>query len=194
MSVIAGLLLFLAGSVILMGIETAEILYPERYSISLNMISTLGSTPPPSGIVYQPSAAIFDLSLLVGGIFIFTASVLLYKKKVRTLVIIPFVIMGISASGAGLFPAKTGGIHLLFALLLFLFGGISALTSSSITRIPFAYLSILLGLVTILFLFLGLFGPSVILPVLGPGGTERWIAYPLIIWLLGYGSYLMARK
>jgi hypothetical protein len=27
---------------------------------------------------------------------------------------------------------------------------------------------------------------------LGEGGIERWNAYPIVLWLVAYGSYLMA--
>ena len=27
---------------------------------------------------------------------------------------------------------------------------------------------------------------------LGEGGIERWIVYPIVLWLVAFGSYLMA--
>jgi hypothetical protein len=27
---------------------------------------------------------------------------------------------------------------------------------------------------------------------LGEGGLERWIVYPIVLWLVAFGSYLMA--
>jgi hypothetical protein len=29
--------------------------------------------------------------------------------------------------------------------------------------------------------------------VLGVGGAERWVAYPVILWLMGFGGYLAGR-
>jgi len=28
------------------------------------------------------------------------------------------------------------------------------------------------------------------MPILGGGGVERWVAYPIVIWLIGFGEYL----
>lgn len=46
----AGFLFFLAGSIILMGIITAESFYPENltYTTANSMISDLGATEPPN--------------------------------------------------------------------------------------------------------------------------------------------------
>ena len=53
----AGLLLAIAGSVILMGIITAESQYPFPYTTHDNEISDLGATRPPNSVTHQPSAA-----------------------------------------------------------------------------------------------------------------------------------------
>jgi hypothetical protein len=50
----------------------------------------------------------------------------------------------------------------------------------------------LLGAVTIVFLLLAFFAPNTVFPVLGDGGTERWVAYPAILWITGFGGYLLA--
>ena len=64
--------------------------------------------------------------------------------------------------------------------------------SSKILRWPFKYISLFLGVIALSALALfGLmwaddpFGP------LGEGGMERWVAYPVIIWGIGFGGYLM---
>jgi hypothetical protein len=59
----SGVLLLLAGAAILMGIITAEALYPAPYHTDANTISDLGGTEPPEGLVLQPSAAIFDATM-----------------------------------------------------------------------------------------------------------------------------------
>jgi hypothetical protein len=35
------------------------------------------------------------------------------------------------------------------------------------------------------------FSPATLFPFIGMGGTERWIAYQIILWLTGFGSYFM---
>jgi len=65
---VAGVLLSIAGAAILMGIITAEALYPAPYNTAENTISDLGGTmPSEGGIVLQPSATIFDATMLVTG-------------------------------------------------------------------------------------------------------------------------------
>lgn len=61
---------------------------------------------------------------------------------------------------------------------------------------PFRYLSAALGVITLVSLLLGEFlvnGGGNLGPVasLGGGGIERWIAYPVVLWLVGFGGYLL---
>ena len=60
---LGGSLLTIAGVTILMGIITAEALYPNTFTTGGNEISDLGGTRPPDSLVFQPSAMIFDLSM-----------------------------------------------------------------------------------------------------------------------------------
>lgn len=187
----AGLLFFSGGSLILLGILTAEIFYPGSYSISLDMISTLGASPPPDSVVRQPSARIFDYSMIVSGLLII-AGVVLGKLKDRPLALV-MVLLGIGALGVGIFPAFHSVLHPIVALITFLSGGVAALLSAKVSQAPFSYLSVILGIIILVFLGLGVLAPDLIVPYLGRGGVERWIAYPLIIWLLGFGSSLMTK-
>lgn len=192
MSKIAGLLFFLAGATILMGILTAEIFYPPGYSISLNMISNLGATRPPYSIITEPSATIFDTSIFIGGLLMVGATYFLqmvYKKKIF---IFAAFCMGLGTLGVGIFPAFHAVIHPLVALLAFLGGGITAVLSTQILKGPFRYVAGVLGCITLLFLFMGTLVPQYIVPFLGAGGTERWVAYPEIMWLMGLGGCLMS--
>ena len=66
----AGTLLFLAGFIALMGIITGEIFYPSGYSNGNSEISDLGSTRPPETLIYQPSAAIFNGTMILTGILV----------------------------------------------------------------------------------------------------------------------------
>lgn len=186
----AGALFFLAGSLIIMGILTAEIFYP-GYSITTNMISTLGSTPPPDSIIREPSARIFDFTILFAGILILIGN---YLLKPRKILYISLATMGIGVAGVGIFPAYHQYAHPISALLAFSGGGISAILSAKETRNPFRLISVLFGGISLLFLFTGIFFTHLIVPILGAGGTERWAAYPAILWLVGFGGYLMNGK
>ncbi len=76
---IAGTLLFLAGSIIIMGIITGETFYPTGYNTFKNEISDLGGTRPPNSIIYEPSATIFNITMLVTGLMIFVASLFTHR-------------------------------------------------------------------------------------------------------------------
>lgn len=190
---IAGLLFFLAGAIIVMGIITSEIFYPTGYSIAQSMISTLGSSPPPSDVVKQPSADIFDLTLITTGILILIGTFLSRKTFPQKLVFALFM-MGLGVMQVGMLPAYHAQLHPIAALIAFSGGGVAAILSSKVTQPPFSYLSIAVGIITLGFLILGTMSPALIVPILGPGGTERWVAYPLMIWLTGFGGYLMSSQ
>ena len=66
------MLLSLAGAAILLGFITAEALDPGFYTTHTNTVSHLGASEPPNSVVLQPSAAIFDLTMLVTGAMILT--------------------------------------------------------------------------------------------------------------------------
>lgn len=76
--------------------------------------------------------------------------------------------------------------------MAFIMGGISAIVSYRIERMPLSYFSILLGGVSLLNLFLYyIMGDASPFASFGLGGLERWIAYPILLWVTGFGGYLM---
>ena len=189
---IAGVLTILAGAGILMAIITAEALYPASYSTAANAISDLGGTEPPSSVVLQPSATIFDLTMMVVGLFVLVASRFVHHVYGRWSLTIPLGVLGASAFGVGLFPGDTGTPHALFAMACFVSGGVAGLTAAIVTGPAFRWLSVALG-ATSLFV-LGsyiLLGDASPLMELGVGGLERWIVYPIVIWLIAFGAYLV---
>ena len=80
---LAGLLLLIAGSAVVLGIMTAEALYPADYDVHRNTVSDLAAMRP-EDVVRQPSAAIFNTTMIVAGALIVTAAVLLYRSRART--------------------------------------------------------------------------------------------------------------
>ena len=184
---LAGLLFFLAGSIILMGIITAEIFYPPGYSTANSEISDLGATRPPGSVSYQPSASIFNATMVIGGLLLIGASLFLYKALNSGIVPLFSLLLGTGVLGVGIFPGNNAFLHPLFALCAFLSGGLAQLASVRVVPSPFRYLFGVLGLTTLTFLF---FSPFFI-PVLGDGGTERFVAYPVIVWMTGFGGFLI---
>jgi hypothetical membrane protein len=191
---IAGTLLLLAGTLILMGIITAEALYPVTFTTGANEISDLGGTRPPESLIFQPSATIFDVSMLVIGGLVVVASLFVDRVFARRSVTIPLAILGIGALGVGLFPGNTGAPHAIFAMVTFVAGGVAAITGSRIATGGFRVVSVVLGTVALgtlaLYLFLGDADP---MTALGIGGIERWIVYPTVLWVTAFGGYLAGR-
>lgn len=189
----AGLLYFLAGSIALMGIITAEAFYPPEfgYTTFKNEISDLGSTKPPEIFIYQPSARIFNMTMLLVGLLSLFASFYQHKYFKKLLFTIPIVLFGLGLVGIGLFPGNLAPYHGMSSLLAFLSGGIAAITSFEIIAAPFKYFAIAFGIIGITTWVTVVFAPHLIVPFIGLGGTERWIVYPIMLWLTGLGGYLM---
>lgn len=188
---LAGLLAFVGGVECILGISIAEELYP-GYSVSSNYISDLGATCRSGSCnIVQPSSIIFNSSVALLGALVITGSFFLYRSARERNLTILLVLSGIGALGVGFFPETTGVIHATVSLIVFLFGGLSAVASFRIQEVPMRYLSIGLGAITLL--SLGLFLNGTYLG-LDKGGMERMIAYPALLWLVGFGADLMRSR
>jgi hypothetical membrane protein len=188
---LGGLLLTVAGATILMGIITAEALYPATFTTGGNEISDLGGTRPPDSVILQPSATIFDLSMMAIGLLVMAGSWYVQRAFGRWSVTIPLTILGIGALGVGLFPGNTGTPHALFAMVTFVAGGVAAVSAARVATGPFRIVSFLFGAVSLLTLTTYmLLGDSSPLAPLGIGGIERWIVYPIVLWVVAFGGYL----
>ena len=128
---IAGGLLFGAGAIALLGIITAEALYPALYTTAGNEISDLGGTRPPGGLVYQPSATIFNATMLVTGLMTLMGAVVTHGAFRRWLVALPIAVLGGAVVGVALFPGNTGAPHAVLAMVAFISGGVAAVLSAS---------------------------------------------------------------
>jgi hypothetical membrane protein len=187
---IAGILLFLAGIVILMGIITCEIYYPSGYNTRNSQISDLGATVPPKSIITQPSAIIFNFTMIASGLMISIANILLNRYSKKWFSNISLGLMGLGILGVGIFPENIDPWHGLLSMITFISGGIAAIASYQIVKPPLRYVFILLGLTTLVFYFRA----SDFIPLIGAGGTERWVAYPIVCFLMGFGVYVMNIK
>ena len=191
---LGGALLSLAGGIILLGIITAEALYPRAYGTGANAISDLGGTEPPNSLVFQPSAGVFDGSMIVVGLLVLAGTWFVHRAFGRRSMTIPLALLGVGALGVGLFPGNTGTPHALFAMLTFVSGGVASLTGSRVATAPFRYLSMLLGALSLLTLVAYMtLGDANPMAGLGIGGIERWIVYPTVVWVTAFGGYLAGR-
>ena len=177
-SQIAGVLIFLAATQLILGIIVAEALYP-GYSIATNYISDLGIGP--SSIIFNVSVFLLGLLAIIGVYFF-------QRAFHSTLLTILFTIAALAAMSVGIFTENSEPMHTIASIVLFLFCGLSAIFSSKVSKSPFKIIVILLGIISLgaMILFMG----SIYLG-LGVGGMERIIVYPILIWMIGFGSFLI---
>jgi len=175
---VAGALIFIGGSQLVIGMIVAEAVYP-GYSVSQNFISDLG---------VGPAALIFNPSVFLLGLMVIASAYFIDRAFGNHLVTALFALTGIGAMGVGIFPENVPLVHLAFSFVTFLFGGLSAIAAYRIERPPLNYFSIVMGVISLSALVLLATG---IFWGLGKGGMERMIAYPTLLWAIGFGGYLI---
>ena len=189
---VAGVLLMLPGIGLVMGWLTAEALYPRIYTTHTNSLSNLGATEPPNSVALQPSAGIFDATVLVSGVLLIGAAYFTFRAWQLKRVSIPIALLGLGVFLVGVFPLTNPNAHTIAALLAFYAGGVAVILGSTVAPAAFKYIWIPLGVVSLVAITLGLFalqwGP---IAALGLGGIERWNCYPIALWLIAFGSYLL---
>jgi hypothetical membrane protein len=175
---VAGTVLFLGGVQFVIVMVIADAIYP-GYSVSRNFISDLGVGPVAT--LFNFSVSLLGLTAILGAYF----AQGIFRRPILAAL---FAIAGAGTIGVGVFPETVRAIHLLMSLVTFLFGGLSAIAAYPVEKRPLNYLSIVLGLFSLV--ALTLFATGVYLG-LGPGGMERMIAYPILLWLIAFGAQLM---
>ncbi|WP_321506901.1 DUF998 domain-containing protein [uncultured Methanoregula sp.] len=177
---LAGTCIFLGAALFLLGVVVAELLYP-HYS-QTKAISDLG---------VGTTALIFNASIVIFGILVIAGVQILSREGGNRYFSGLLALTGTGALCTGMFPETTGTPHIIAAVTVFLFGGISAMYSMKVFRPPWGWISLILGSVSLAALIL--LAVKIFLG-LGFGGMERMAAYPLILWALGTGGYLMADR
>lgn len=176
--------LFFAGSVqFMIALTIAEVLYP-NYNVSLNPLSDLGA------MVFQPSAYIFNGSVIIFGLLIIAGAYFTMKGFDSKPLVAVLLLAGIGVAGVGMFTETILGPHLIFSLMAFLFSGLAAILSFKVVNSSFRYFCVALGVAVLLALVLFIFEFDM---GLGHGGIQRMVAYPAILWYVGFGANLMAR-
>ncbi len=191
----AGILFLIASTQFILGLIIAEALYP-NYSISGNYISDLGVGP--SSMIFNSSIFLLGLLSIIGAYF------LPRNINFRALTVL-VALMAIGAMGAGVFTKASPAIHGAVSSMAFVFAGLSAIASFKVLKTPLSAMSVILGLTSLgaLALFAGGLLTSGSLmssqaPAsdlflgIGPGGMERMIVYPALIWLAGFSGHLIA--
>jgi hypothetical membrane protein len=175
---LAGSLLFVGAAQFLVAMIIAETLYP-GYSASLNYISDLG---------VGPSALIFNSSVFLFGLAIIVSSYYLQRVFRNSLISILVTMAGTGAAGVGLFPETVPLLHMIFSFIAFFFGALSTIAAYKIQKPPLSHLSVIMGAASLLALILFVTKNDL---ALGIGGMERMVAYPIILWAIGFGGHLL---
>jgi hypothetical membrane protein len=191
---IAGVLFLVASAQFILGLVVAEALYPD-YSVAGNYISDLGVGP--SSAVFNSSAFLFGFLSIIGAFF-------LPRTVDFSSLTVLLILMAIGAMGVGIFTSAFTAIHGIVSLMAFGFGGLSAIASSKTSKLPLSAISVILGAMTLGALALFAAGlvttgslNSNVPPTsefflgIGPGGMERIIVYPALIWLTLFSGHLI---
>jgi hypothetical membrane protein len=172
----------------------AETVYP-NYSVASNHISDLGTACPATGSCYVPPAWwVFNSSEAIFGILILLGTVFFFRAYPYRAVAVMLGVAGIGLIGVGVFNESFATLHLLFSSVIFLFAALAAIVTFRLQKPPLSYVSALLGAISLIAFVLyipgrGDFGNTL---GIGPGGLERLIVYPVLVWTIGFGGHLMA--
>ena len=192
---IAGALLSITGIGMILSIITNEALYPaaRHYTTFTNTISDLSGTEPPNSYMVQTNRLIFILTMAICGVLVLTATYLLWRVVERRRFLVALAIFGVGLVGISVFPGNVAAWHPLFAFACFIGGAVAAILSRKVLRSSTRYFAATLGTIALVATVFGLesfadWGPQA---EIGVGGMERWIAYPVLLWLVMLGSDLM---
>lgn len=170
------------------------------YSLSQNYISDLGGAQSPWALVFDASVILLGICAIFGVLLIWGA---FDPSRGRGLGLTFVLIGGIGAIGVGVFPETTpvlnGGMHTIVSFIAFLGAGLGLTILSSamangahwqISR-PFTLACGVVTLAAIALFAAGQETGSVSYYLgLGPGGMERLIVAPVLLWAIVEGLHI----
>ncbi len=182
----AGAFLLLAGTVNILLNMVSEGAYP-NYNVGANALSDMGAIGSPTYLLWNGQLFVTGLLLLFGMLlFLRSPSNSIPNRRFAWFL---YVISPVGAIMVSLFPENSIPIlHVIGAFMVFIFGGLGYIYAYTFTRAPFRYLSILLGVVSLMAITL-FWAPLVV----GFGVAERLVVYSGNIWTVAFGGYLMAK-
>jgi hypothetical membrane protein len=196
----AGALAFVAAAQWVLLVIVAEARYP-NYTTNQNFLSDLGATchrgvAVAPCVIVSPSSFIWNSTLALMGLLSLASAILFYSATRKVGFSILFGLWGLGALIAGAVPETLLSVHELGSLAAFVGGSLAAMIAFRLLSSPLRFFSLLLGLLSFASLipstfsgpfyrWNGIFG-------LGLGGTERMVVYPIIIWEIAFGAYLMS--
>ena len=168
------------------------------YSLSQNYISDLGGANSPWALVFDGSVILLGVCAILGVLLVWSA---FEPGRARGVGLTFVIIAGIGAIGVGVFPETTpvlnGGMHDIVSAIAFVGGGIGlSVVSFAMSPGPHWRLSrpfsLACGVVTLAAIVLFYIGASYSVAFLGigPGGMERLIVAPILLWAIVEGAHL----
>ena len=182
---VAGVLFFALAAQFMTVIMLAAAMVP-GYDFRGGAISDLG--------VFAETALLFNSSLVLVGVLNLLGGYAFYRTHGKRWLLSLFALAGIGAIAAGLFPLDVGGLHTLGALLAFVFFNAQAVGTATAVTGFIRTLAVLAGTLGLVFVGLMIIGDAGTVTAFGPighGGTERMIIYPVMLWLVAFGGYLL---
>ncbi|MDR2886482.1 MAG: DUF998 domain-containing protein [Bacteroidales bacterium] len=186
----SGLLLFLAGFFIFMGIITSELFYTADFSARDNYISELASKiSMGTGDFRRISVSIFDYTMIAAGLMIMAGTWFVHKIFRKYLLTVPMAMFGAGLACSGILQGALPTNNILVSAV-FVCGSMAATVSFKIVDTPLKYIFACFGVIVLIMLVF----QQYFIPVLGVGGAERWLFYPVVFWVTGMGAYLLGIK
>jgi hypothetical membrane protein len=189
---IPGLLLFVGVAQFILTKIVLETIYP-GYLVGQQAISDLGNWGLAGNF-----AAVFSASAILLGVFIMAGAYFNGHGSKNRCFTALLAIAGVGNVVVGVVAENViPSVHSIFALIMFASWAVAALLSYKFVKSPFSYISVTLGAVSLLMLVLSLLGQRVSSSFalgLGMGGMERLVVYPLWLWTLGFGAYLIGES
>ena len=187
---IAGLL-FLAGTVqFVLVVIISESVY-SGYSVGHQAVSDLGDWNLAGNY-----AAIFNASVILLGSLVISGAYFILREIKSRLFSSLLVIGGVGMIGVGVVAENISfSVHVVLALFIFVFFAATAIMSYKFEKSPLSHMSVVLGVLMLLAIILLILGRGQVNSGfylgIGYGGMERLIIYPLLLWTLGFGAYLI---
>ncbi len=157
----------------------SQMLY-EGYSHKDTLLSDLG-------VWEQPSALLFNASLVLFGVLGMAVGVVLWPDKKLNFIPLLFLLCGLGMLIMAAFPISIEWAHDVGAFLSFVLIAVAALCCYWTFPGPFGKVSLFVGIAgfvtEILYKAQFYFG-------LGAAGSERMIVYPLFLWMAAFATVL----
>ena len=173
---------FVVGGTLAMLATTAfQAVYP-TFSTRNDAISFLGG----AGV---PTAPFWNSAIVIAGLLWLLSTYRLFHESKRRFSSLPFYLAGIGFLLVGLSPWDQYPLtHYMGANFVFLFGALSSLVAWKSAKGPMSGISLAAGILSFFAYFGGYIGLG---NLFGSGGVERLIFYPIMLWEIAFGGYLL---